>query len=129
MSTKPTFRIARFVAAFSRGTASARGGCAALLAGLLLIPCACGVRIKAPSGSSHKELECPKCGTGHKIPRAGGGQAAKESDAPQTLTHRRRGQGWDSFECACGRAHQISPAMKTGRLSCPRCKRKIEITA
>ena len=96
-------------------------------AGLLLIPCACGVRIKAPAGSAHKELTCPKCGTRHKIPKAAEGQGAAE--APRTLTHRRKGQGWDSFECACGRAHQISPAMKTGTLTCPRCKRKIQITA
>ena len=97
-------------------------------AGLLLIPCACGVRIKAPAGSGHKELSCPKCGTRHEIPRAGQDPTAKK-EAPQTLTHRRQGQGWDSFECACGRAHQISPAMRAGRISCPRCKRKIEITA
>jgi heat shock protein HtpX len=96
---------------------------------LLLIPCACGVRIKAPAGSSHKEVGCPRCGRRHAIPRAGEqtGTAGEESKAPQVLTHRRRGQGWDSFECACGRAHQISPAMKTGRISCPQCKRKIEI--
>jgi heat shock protein HtpX len=98
-------------------------------AGLLLIPCACGVRIKAPAGSGHKELKCPKCGTRHEIPRAGEGQATSEEAAPQNLTHRRKGQGWDSFECACGRAHQISPAMTTGRLTCPKCKRKIQITA
>jgi len=98
-------------------------------AGLLLIPCACGVRIKAPAGSQHRELTCPKCGTRHEIPRAGQGQAAGQEKAPGNLTHRRKGQGWDSFECACGRAHQISPAMKTGRLTCSKCKRKIEIVA
>ena len=98
-------------------------------AGLLLIPCACGVRIKAPAGSQHKELACPKCGRRHEIPKAGEDQAAKGKDAPRNLTYRRQSKGWDSFECACGRAHQISPAMKTGRITCPRCKRKIEITA
>ncbi len=99
------------------------------LAGLLLIPCACGVRIKAPAGSKHEELTCPKCGRRHAIPKAGAAGGEKGAEAPRTLTHRRRGDGWDSFECACGRAHQISPAMKTGRITCPRCKRKIEITA
>jgi heat shock protein HtpX len=98
-------------------------------AGLLLIPCACGVRIKAPAGARHKEISCPKCGTRHEIPRAGEEQAVKGKEAPQTLTYRRKGKGWDSFECACGRAHQISPAMKSGRVTCPKCKRKIEITA
>jgi uncharacterized Zn finger protein (UPF0148 family) len=98
-------------------------------AGLLLIPCACGVRIKAPAGAQHKEVSCPKCGTRHEIPRAGEEQAAKGKEAPRTLTYRRKGKGWDSFECACGRAHQISPAMKSGRITCPKCKRKIEITA
>lgn len=98
-------------------------------AGLLLIPCACGVRIKVPAGSRHREVGCPKCGTRHAIPRAGEKQAVKENEAPGTLTYRRKGKGWDSFECACGRAHQISPALRTGRISCAKCKRTIEITA
>ncbi len=103
-------------------------------AGLLLIPCLCGVRIKAPAGTQHTSLKCPKCGRRHAIPRAGepsaeGQAAGATEEVPQTLTHKRQGTGWDSFECACGRAHQLSPAMKSGRIRCPRCKRKIEITA
>ncbi len=98
-------------------------------AGMLLIPCLCGVRIKAPAGARHQSLKCPKCGRSHAIPRAGEQPAESAAEAPKTLTHKRQGTGWDSFECACGRAHQISPAMKSGRITCPRCKRKIEITA
>jgi len=94
-------------------------------AGLLLIPCACGVRIKVPSGARHERVSCPRCGTGHEVPRAHGETEA----APQVLTHRRQGKDWESFECACGKPHQLSPAFRAGRVSCKKCGRTIEVVA
>lgn len=91
-------------------------------AGLLLVPCSCGVRIKVPAGGRHTEVRCPRCGTVHPVPRA-------KEDAPRVLTHQRRGEGWDSFECACGKPHQISPAFRAGRISCKHCGRTIQIKA
>jgi len=90
-------------------------------AGLLLIPCAGGVRIKVPSGAGHKNVRCPRCGTAHPVPKATEG-------APEELTYQRQGKGWESFECACGKPHQISPALATGTITCKQCGRKTRIT-
>ena len=98
-------------------------------AGLLLIPCACGVRIKVPAGEKRDQVACPRCGTRHPVPKAEAQQAEAGEQAPQVLTYRRQGKGWDSFECACGKPHQISPAFRSGRIACSKCGRKIQITA
>jgi len=42
------------------------------LNGFAVIPCACGLKIKVPAGFGPSTVTCPRCGTSHVIPAAGG---------------------------------------------------------
>ncbi len=110
------------------------------LAGLLLIACACGVAIKVPADFAAASIPCPRCGRSHAVPEARSqahdrqpdpasrekAASPEEGDAAP-LTYRRRGQGWESFRCLCGRAVQVSPALSASRMRCPACRRPIDV--
>ncbi len=97
----------------------------------LLIPCVCGVRIKVPPDSGRTSVPCPRCGRQHEVPQAKAGreQTGTKADGGEVLRYKRRGDGWESFRCACGRPMQISPALQVKSMRCRACKRKIEIVA
>jgi len=93
------------------------------IAGLTLMRCACGVGIKVPPGSTWDSIPCPRCGRDNPVPKA---QPAAQSEGP--LSYARKGKGWESFQCSCGAAVQISPSFEASHVDCSRCNRRIAIT-
>ena len=110
----------------------------------LVIACACGVRIKVPSEYGGKSIKCTRCGREHGVPAAevaavataaGLGVAAAAAAAgtkdataaADSLRYARKGDGWESFKCACGKVQQLSPSFKARSVRCRACRRKIEI--
>ena len=100
----------------------------------LYIPCACGVNIKVPPNFPGDSVACPRCGTLHELPQAKvqaaepeGGAPAEEKAAAPPLRFERKQAGWESFRCACGQTLQLSPLFSGTHLTCPRCKRQVEI--
>ena len=96
------------------------------LAGFVLVPCACGVRIKVPPQFERPTVRCPRCGRQHETPRAGGG-ASQQADEETPLHVRRSGTGWEALRCRCNHVIQLSPAFRGRSTRCPRCNRRIEV--
>lgn len=105
-------------------------------AGFLLVPCACGVRMKLPPEYTGDTMTCPRCGREHHVPRAEDRPATSAPSSPvqhpprpsqPTARYRRRSTGWESFKCACGRRHQLSPGFDAPFVQCGGCGRRIEI--
>jgi len=92
----------------------------------LIIACPCGVRIKVPPGLDREAVQCTRCGRSHSLPRAEAAAGAAAAGAPP-LHYRRRGDGWETFKCACGQPLQVGPAFRGGTLTCKKCRRAIEI--
>ncbi len=104
-------------------------------AGFLVLACPCGVRIKVPPGYAGEAVDCTRCGRRIPIPKAGPsgkpGPPAAEKAVPggekEALTYRRRGKGWETFQCSCGRNLQLSPSFAGRSKTCPGCGKKIRI--
>jgi len=109
------------------------------------LTCMCGLKMKLPSEvPSDSTISCPRCGRGNKIPIAEivpiaamvgatvTGESAASSD-PSTarrsrnLEYVRKGKGWESFACECGRLLQLSPAFNGNLLGCKTCGRTVTI--
>ncbi len=92
-------------------------------AGMLLVACPCGVRLKVPAELDRHRITCPRCGREHDVP------AARPRDDPGgPLTYRRQSSdAWESFRCACGRTQQLSPAFRGDQMTCKGCGREIRI--
>ncbi len=102
------------------------------------LACACGLKIKVPPGLEKPEIVCPRCGRKHQVPLAelaavaavagvlpaGDNAAAGSVQGHEQLVYQRKGQGWESFRCACGRVLQISPAFASSHIICRNCGRK-----
>jgi len=100
--------------------------------------CACGLKIKVPPGLDEPEIACPRCGRKHQVPLAelaavaatAGALSANDDAAAgsvqghEQLAYQRKGRGWESFRCACGRVLQISPAFASSHLTCRNCGRR-----
>jgi len=107
--------------------------------------CACGLKIKVPPDLQEPEITCPRCRRKHQVPLAeltavaatagavsagDDALAAEEDDADrpiqahEQLVYQRKGQGWESFRCACGRIQQLSPAFASSHLTCRNCGRR-----
>ena len=96
------------------------------------IPCICGVRIKAPPNLERKSIRCPRCGREHPIPHAKTLPVAVPSNSGEqraVLHYERKGEGWESFKCSCGKVVQLSPSFVLPSIRCRKCKQKIEIVA
>lgn len=105
------------------------------------LACVCGLRIKVPPDLKKSAIPCPRCGQQLAIPSAelatvgamlGTVLAEKEgkSDQPagtQASTYARKGTGWESFSCTCGKVLQISPSFSVPHVTCSKCGRNIEI--
>ena len=106
--------------------------------------CACGLKMKIPPEMTDPKIDCPRCGRSNEVPVAqltaaaamvgamtGGGKAEAPADAgedpPRYLEYTRKGSGWESFSCACGRILQLSPAFSGSHLSCKNCGRVTRI--
>jgi len=111
--------------------------------GYAFLVCACGLKIKVPPDFKAASLKCPRCGRTNEIPWAGV-MAVKEAldrassskavekrapgpGAPEPLVYKRRGTGWETFTCACGRYIQISPAFCGKTITCRKCGRIIQV--
>jgi heat shock protein HtpX len=110
------------------------------------LTCACGLRMKLPPEvSAETTIACPRCGRGNKIPVAemaplaavvgaavaeGGAPASASEDSARrsrNLEYARKGNGWETFACECGRLFQISPAFTGNILACATCGRRVKI--
>jgi heat shock protein HtpX len=111
-------------------------------ANYLLIPCACGMRIKVPPGYHREAVECPRCSRLNALPVAAAGSAgttpASDEPAPEpqlptaeaaagALRYQRRSQDWDAFRCPCGQTIQLGPDFPLDYTVCANCNRRIEI--
>ncbi len=104
--------------------------------------CACGLKIKIPPDFKKNSIDCPKCGRHIDVPFkelaaiAAAGvvmspekkkeEAKKQADS-KPITYKRKGTGWESVPCSCGRLIQISPKFSGSRVVCNDCGRKINI--
>jgi heat shock protein HtpX len=111
-------------------------------ANYLLIPCACGMRIKVPPEYHREAVECPRCSRLNALPAAGPAasgtatvhaEAAPEVQLPTAQTaggalrYERRSQDWDGFRCPCGQTIQLGPDFPLDYTVCANCNRRIEI--
>ena len=97
-------------------------------AGLLLLACPCGMKIKIPPGFKGDSIKCPRCGREHTVPgKHPSSEETGKSQEKKTLTYERKGKGWESFQCECGATISLSPALKAKSVSCPKCRRLVHI--
>jgi len=104
--------------------------------------CACGLKIKVPPDYKKPKRSCPRCGRVIEVPFAelaavtaavGAVEAGKDKKKGGQIhtrdqqTYVRKGGGWESFSCSCGRLLQISPAFGGSHIVCKTCGRKIII--
>ncbi|MDH3215316.1 MAG: M48 family metallopeptidase [Candidatus Krumholzibacteria bacterium] len=107
--------------------------------------CVCGLKMKLPPELSEDEtVSCPRCGRGNKIPVAEletigavvgvsvGPRATAQGDTEsgsrsRELEYVRKGRGWETFACACGRLLQLSPAFSGQELRCKSCGKRVRI--
>jgi heat shock protein HtpX len=104
--------------------------------------CACGLKIKVPPDFQKTSIPCPRCGRELMVPvaelaavtAAVGTVAAAEEKKEEAagresrpLVYVRKGKGWETFQCSCGRLLQLSPAFRASHLVCSTCGRTTEI--
>ena len=81
-----------------------------------------------PTPDFRKEsIRCPRCGREHAIPGAEAESQEGSGAAAGNLQYRRRGEGWQSFRCRCGKVHQLSPGFHLPSMVCRSCRAKIKI--
>lgn len=101
--------------------------------------CACGLKLKIPPDYKKSKITCPRCGREHEVPFAelgavtsavgsvmaerGREKEDRASKAGQQV-YVRKGKGWESFSCSCGRLLQISPAFRGSHIVCGTCGKK-----
>ena len=107
----------------------------------VFISCLCGLKIKVPPNFKKPKLSCPKCGKEHDVPLmqaelagvsaaiSGLGKDGTKTSGTQTASgepavYTKKGEGWESFSCKCGKPMQISPLFEGAHLSCKICGRK-----
>ncbi|MFH1738854.1 MAG: M48 family metallopeptidase [bacterium] len=93
----------------------------------LIIPCACGMRIKIPPEFKRKQIPCPRCGRKHALSDA---KKMAEPEAPPEsgpIVYQRKGTGWESVVCSCGKVAQLSPTFEGDRLTCSGCGREVKV--
>lgn len=105
--------------------------------------CACGLKMKIPPDFKRPQVSCPRCRRAMDVPlatlsaaaaavgassrgRAVSG-AAQEAGLGVPPIHVRKGTGWETLSCACGRMLQLSPMFSGLHIVCSSCGRKTEI--
>jgi heat shock protein HtpX len=114
------------------------------------LACACGLRMKLPPEMrADSTVACPRCGRDNQLPVAEiatigamvgaavgtGTESAPANKAAATpsgtstvaLEYARKGKGWETFACQCGRLLQLSPAFEGRQMVCRSCGRAILI--
>ncbi len=110
--------------------------------GFLFLTCACGLKIKIPPDFKQSSLPCPRCHRELQVPTAelatvaAGLEAASGklsidpvAAAPTQATYVRKSDGWESFQCACGKNLQLSPAFKGSKIVCSSCGKSTTIVS
>ena len=101
--------------------------------------CVCGLKIKVPPDFKKPKVSCPRCKREVEVPLAEmaavtaavgtamveKGTGRNEQVGPQVYL--RKGEGWETFSCSCGKPLQISPVFSGSHISCKSCGRKTEI--
>ena len=97
--------------------------------GFAFFPCQCGLRIKVPPEFEEKKITCPRCGFVIDVPFFGkiGEAKPKANDAQSAQSYTRRGGGWESFFCGCGRVIQIAPNFSAPSMTCSSCGKTVVI--
>lgn len=104
----------------------------------VFLPCACGLKLKLPPGFKQDHVACPRCGRNLAVPTAQlaaaaaagqtiSQQAAKSAPPALPLEVRRRGRGFMSFKCSCGKTHTLGPDFTRDHLTCSNCGRTISV--
>jgi len=105
------------------------------------LACVCGLKIKVPPNFRKPRIPCPRCGRQLEVPLAElaavtaaaesamGEKGKKEAEqtGPEVSSYIRKGKGWETFSCPCGRSLQISPSFSASHIVCNSCGRKTEI--
>lgn len=108
------------------------------------ILCVCGLKMKLPPEiPKDATIACPRCGRGNKVPVAelaamGAMVGASVAERATPVEHRpdagseqleyvRKGTGWETFACGCGRLLQLSPAFSGHGITCKKCGRHVKI--
>ncbi len=95
-----------------------------------IIACACGVRLKLPPNFKRDQLKCPRCGRAHSTSEAkkpDQRDAAASGGPKPPMRYRRKGTGWETFQCSCGHPIQLSPKFSASWTDCPKCGQHIDI--
>jgi len=108
--------------------------------GFLFLTCVCGLKIKIPPDFRQSSLPCPRCRRELQVPTAElatvaagiGAASGKLPTDPTALasaeaTYTRKSVGWESFQCACGKNLQLSPAFKGSKIVCNSCGKSTTI--
>lgn len=95
----------------------------------MFLICACGLKIKVPPDFKKPGIACPRCKREVAVPLA---ELAAVTTAVGTSsltprTYFRKGKGWETFPCSCGRLLQISPGFLAPDITCNGCGRKTVI--
>ena len=106
------------------------------------LTCLCGLKLKIPPDFNKSLFPCPRCKRKLTMPVAelaalsGIAAAASGASPPQAaiglpsegaLVFQRKGSGYESFKCPCGRVNQLSPAFEGTHVRCNNCGRMITI--
>lgn len=100
--------------------------------------CACGLKIKVPPEFNADKVSCPRCGRELVVPvenvqaavsvlAAAGVGIDTPASGMEPLVYNRKGSGWESLSCSCGKMLQISPMFSGNRITCQNCGRITEI--
>jgi len=93
--------------------------------GYIPLPCPCGVNLSVPETFTGDSLNCIHCGRHLAVPAAK--TPPQIADPAERLQYRRRGGGWESFRCTCGRTIQISPAFSAPHIRCTNCRATVNV--
>jgi heat shock protein HtpX len=110
-------------------------------ANYLILPCACGIRIKVPPNLDRNEIACSRCDQVHVIPHAQSVMPTVTDDAVSgetvstkvgnteavALQYERREEGWEAFRCQCGQTIQLGPDFPLDYTVCVGCNRRIDL--
>lgn len=106
------------------------------LDGYLALNCSCGLITRVPERYERNEIHCVRCGSVLAMPTVAELRVAAPSAPAETrvstedqtpLVYVRKGKGWQSFRCRCGRTLQLSPSFSAPRLECRKCGREIAV--
>lgn len=107
------------------------------------LACVCGLKIKIPPDFKKDKITCPRCRRELEVPTselatmaAAVGTVLKEVDKTKAQkpklemgnVYKRKGTGWESFKCSCGKILQLSPSFQGTSIMCNSCRKRTQIT-